>query len=404
MNTLRVRRYAGLHIFGCCLFIASVTFGVYIFIPARFHHHITERYTISDLGERSNVYLGVLIPFTGPYQIVDTVQIDWSGDVSREVRESGEEIKLEAMDYPGKSITAEISYDVILIRGNINWDAPVEETHTGSQYGIESDHPELSAKASQITNGKTIGDVRNIYYFVADNIEYQPLRDNWALSTAVVTYKSKSGICTGIARLMVAMCRAINIPAQVVHGIIVPDMFMGGELESGNAHAWVEFYAENQWGIADPTWGSGIYGILHFNHSDGLHLSYGEFDQERWDIMDMAYWAVSSADFIAMENGFNKYVASSTAESASIEVVKTIRKGWDSRWVIVLLTWGIATWLTIWYRNRFLVPSAGGRTYVENEKPNIPRSKIVASSAAHSRTNLPINRDKCTFSQTHIVV
>ena len=355
MKPSNAGRYAGLQVIVCCLIIATSTFGTYLFVPAKLHYRVTERYTISELDRNADVYLGILIPVSRPYQTIDAPKIEWEGVTFREINASGEEIRLEIQGYTNEAITAEISYEMTLQRGKVNWETAVTEAHTQPQFGIESDNKELISKASQITSGKGREDVKRIYNFVVDNIDYHHRGANWAMSSAMETYRTRSGICTGIARLMVALCRSAEIPTQVVHGIVIPDMFYGGHSDSGESHAWVEFFSEGEWGSADPTWGSRPMQALQFNRSDGLHVSYGEFDQERWDFMDIAYWAASSANLIEMENGYKKYVAASSKEEASIEAEKIIYKMGDSRWAAVLLVWALSTLCALLYRNHFLL-------------------------------------------------
>ena len=53
----------------------------------------------------------------------------------------------------------------------------------------------------------------------------------------------------GKATLMVALCRASNIPARIVTGVVVK------EILDANEHYWVEVYSNNQWISYDPAAG-----------------------------------------------------------------------------------------------------------------------------------------------------
>lgn len=67
--------------------------------------------------------------------------------------------------------------------------------------------------------------------------------------TTVQTTASQSlgrgvGVCQDFAHAMIALCRAIALPARYVSGYLI------GE---GRMHAWVEVLIDNQWRAFDPT-------------------------------------------------------------------------------------------------------------------------------------------------------
>ena len=74
--------------------LAVVTYGSFLLLPAHLHYHIEERYTISTDDDEAAVYLGVLIPKSGPYQEVRNSQISWNGEQEREARRNVEIVKL----------------------------------------------------------------------------------------------------------------------------------------------------------------------------------------------------------------------------------------------------------------------------------------------------------------------
>ena len=60
--------------------------------------------------------------------------------------------------------------------------------------------------------------------------------------------QARAGDCTEHARLMVALCRAVGLPAREVGGVTwVPD------LEGFGYHAWVEVWV-GRWITSDPSW------------------------------------------------------------------------------------------------------------------------------------------------------
>ena len=71
-----------------------------------------------------------------------------------------------------------------------------------------------------------------------------------AHTTAIDTYTSKVGVCRDFAHLMIALCRALSIPARFVTGI---DYGSDPILGPTDFHAYVEVYLEGRWYIFDPS-------------------------------------------------------------------------------------------------------------------------------------------------------
>jgi hypothetical protein len=113
---------------------------------------------------------------------------------------------------------------------------------------IESNHPRIIAKAREITAGsKTVGEaVRNITGWVHKNIQGKEAASESALETLI----NKKGVCHQFSRLSVALCRAVNIPARCITGIInLGQNFV--------YHEWVEIYfgEKDGWVAMDPAMG-----------------------------------------------------------------------------------------------------------------------------------------------------
>jgi transglutaminase-like putative cysteine protease len=69
-------------------------------------------------------------------------------------------------------------------------------------------------------------------------------------TTAVDTLLEEVGVCRDFAHLMIALCRAVNIPARYVTGI---DYGSDPILGPTDFHAYVEVYLGNRWFIFDPS-------------------------------------------------------------------------------------------------------------------------------------------------------
>ena len=69
-------------------------------------------------------------------------------------------------------------------------------------------------------------------------------------TTAVDTLVEEVGVCRDFAHLMIALCRAVNIPARFVTGI---DYGADPILGPTDFHAYVEVYLSDRWYIFDPS-------------------------------------------------------------------------------------------------------------------------------------------------------
>jgi transglutaminase-like putative cysteine protease len=69
-------------------------------------------------------------------------------------------------------------------------------------------------------------------------------------TTAVDTLVEEVGVCRDFAHLMIALCRAVNIPARFVTGI---DYGADPGLGPTDFHAYVEVYLGDRWYIFDPS-------------------------------------------------------------------------------------------------------------------------------------------------------
>ena len=102
--------------------------------------------------------------------------------------------------------------------------------------------------------------LRAIYAWVTMNIDYEDnyvSSDFWATpeyieeQSAENVLHNRTAVCQGYANLFCALARELDLPCEVVTGIVKES---GGEVpEMG--HAWVVAQADGQWRLFDPTWG-----------------------------------------------------------------------------------------------------------------------------------------------------
>lgn len=132
---------------------------------------------------------------------------------------------------------------------------------------IESGHPEILRLARRAAGGerRALPAARMITAFV---FEYLTKSLSTNLDSALAIARAKVGDCTEHARLMVALCRAIGLPAREVGGVTwVPDL--GGF----GYHAWVEVWV-GRWVSADPSWNE--------VPANATHIHMGGPDDVRW--------------------------------------------------------------------------------------------------------------------------
>ena len=78
-------------------------------------------------------------------------------------------------------------------------------------------------------------------------------------TSAVDTVIDQVGVCRDFAHLMIALCRAVNIPARFVTGI---DYGADPALGPTDFHAYVEVYLSARWYLFDPTGVSPPMGLV----------------------------------------------------------------------------------------------------------------------------------------------
>lgn len=91
--------------------------------------------------------------------------------------------------------------------------------------------------------GSTLQVIKAVCAFAYGQVEYSPGATHLKTS-ASQSLQFKKGVCQDHAHLMIALCRALKIPARYVVG------YLKGE---GAMHAWVEVLLDNAWRGFDPT-------------------------------------------------------------------------------------------------------------------------------------------------------
>lgn len=119
--------------------------------------------------------------------------------------------------------------------------------YLGAQENIESDHPEIYSLAMKLKSEEVLNTAKNIFDWVADNMEYSGYISNDR--GALYALRNKKGDCTEFMYIFIALSRANDIPARGIGGYVCSENAI---LKPNEYHNWAEFYEDNVWKIADP--------------------------------------------------------------------------------------------------------------------------------------------------------
>ncbi len=104
------------------------------------------------------------------------------------------------------------------------------------------------------------GRVQAIRDWVLERTAFTPNTSN-ANTSAIDTLLEHVGVCRDFAHLMIALCRALNIPARFTTGI---DYGADPALGPTDFHAYVEVYLGDRWYIFDPSGTAIPMGFVRF--------------------------------------------------------------------------------------------------------------------------------------------
>jgi transglutaminase-like putative cysteine protease len=94
-------------------------------------------------------------------------------------------------------------------------------------------------------------------------------------TSAADTLVEQRGVCRDFAHLMIALCRAVNIPARFVTGI---DYGAPASMGPPDFHAYVEAYLGHRWYLFDPTGISPPMGLVRIGTGrDAADVSFATF-------------------------------------------------------------------------------------------------------------------------------
>jgi transglutaminase-like putative cysteine protease len=100
--------------------------------------------------------------------------------------------------------------------------------------------------------------VKAIETWVRERTRFQPGASR-ADTSALETLLDGAGVCRDFAHLMIALCRAMTIPARIVTGV---DYGADPSLGPPDFHAYVEAFLGGRWYLFDPTGISPLTGLI----------------------------------------------------------------------------------------------------------------------------------------------
>ena len=159
------------------------------------------------------------------------------------------------------------------------------------------------------------GRVRAICEWVSKHVEFKSATTN-ASTSALDTLGERVGVCRDFAHLMIALCRALNIPARFVTGI---DYGADPALGPSDFHAYVEVFLGDRWYLFDPSSTAIPMGLMRFGVGrDAADVSFATiFGSVRAEPPKIAIEAVVDA-FSSAELPFRRTDALSTDDGSAV--------------------------------------------------------------------------------------
>ncbi len=104
------------------------------------------------------------------------------------------------------------------------------------------------------------GRIRRVCEWVRQHVAFRSNTTN-ASTSAMDTLQERVGVCRDFAHLMIALCRALNVPARFVAGI---DYGADPALGPSDFHAYVEVFLGDRWYLFDPSGTAIPMGLMRF--------------------------------------------------------------------------------------------------------------------------------------------
>ena len=246
----------------------------------------TQKYTIhqqlslvnegDNQPAKQNLWVA-LIRDISPYQNVLSRNIS-PNNYTLSVDEYGNQYaEFDFSEHPaGTTITVEIEYEVII--NELEYDlfaceGQLLDEFTQPELHIESANPQIIALAKELSQGNKTAceQVRAFYDYAGNELIYSYNRNAWG---AQATLGLMGADCTEYASLVIALSRAVEIPARYYEGLLFLKESEKDAQVAQTEHAWLDVYLpETGWVAMDPTLGrSQINRETHFAHYTPNHI------------------------------------------------------------------------------------------------------------------------------------
>ena len=148
-------------------------------------------------------------------------------------------------------------------------------------------------------------------------------------TSALDTYQCGSGVCRDFAHLMIAVCRALNIPARLATGV---DYGADPSLGPTDFHCYVEAYLGDRWYLFDPSGISPRMGLLRIGTGrDASDVAFATiFGTVRWTMPRISIRAEGDALMGLVEPFRHDYAVSTDAQNAANDEAVTQLQRADS--------------------------------------------------------------------------
>jgi hypothetical protein len=117
------------------------------------------------------------------------------------------------------------------------------------------DHPSIKMKAKELTANEIgrLDKIKSLFHFVRDEIQFG-FPPKWDNVKASETLQLRMGQCNTKATLLLALCKAADIPARIHTGLIDIEIMRGifpsfafPFLPRSGSHSWMEIQMEDEW-------------------------------------------------------------------------------------------------------------------------------------------------------------
>lgn len=303
------------------------------------------------------------LTLTGEYKILISQTKRWQEWFERKATLTPEE-RMQFLQMP-----AELQLD----------DAALTDTLKALQSNVQ-DQKQLVEQIFNFTNQKILSD------------------KNTRFESVEKTLSKMHANALGKANVMIALCRASNIPARLVTGVVVQEMLDAGE------HYWVEVYLNDHWLPYDPAFGhSGEVPANYLKLKEGsVQLAYQkdgipldvDIDIERiptpaglmgtgekrfWDVFDLARLPITT-QFLLSSLLLLPFGALITTFFRSIVGVQTYGTFKSSLLALAII---YADWITVTVVvSTVTIIGVAGRSIMPEKMTRVPRLSIVLTIVA----------------------